>query len=286
MPADPLAPVQPRQRVAVDIVARGPDDGRAAGPVLASGWLLHGETPNAALARIMAAAGLSGGRAEAVAAAIDLGGVTSEVHDLASGVRVHRLGLVFPLADALVVEELARSTDAAPTADLEEVPAADESDGRQFRSPHAGHQPGDGPVRIQRAACYAVVREPGRVLLTRLRRIGLWALPGGGIDIGEHPDDALTREVFEESGFRLSDVRMAGVGTAHWTGRAPHGVLEDFQAVNLLYTGTAPLGRAPRVVELDGSTEEVAWIDENALADLRLTTATVTGLALVGVRPG
>ena len=198
-----------------------------------------------ALARILGEAGMIAERAEAVAAAMDLGRVTSAVHDLGDGLRVHRLGLLFPLPTALIAEELRRHRRRAqPIADLAEVAGRVGPVTRGGASPHAGHLPDDGPVRIQRAACYAVVREPGRVLLTRLRRTGLWALPGGGIDIGEHPEDALTREVFEESGFRLTDVRMAGVGTAQWTGRAPDGVLEDFQAVNLLYTGTAPPGSA------------------------------------------
>ena len=37
----------------------------------------------------------------------------------------------------------------------------------------------------------------------RSPRSELWTLPGGGIDFGEHPDDAVVREVYEETGPRL-----------------------------------------------------------------------------------
>jgi 8-oxo-dGTP diphosphatase len=71
--------------------------------------------------------------------------------------------------------------------------------------PPAGH--------VQRVAAYAVVRDAeGRVLLTRESERsdypGYWALPGGGVEHGEHPLDAVVREVREESGL---DVRPVGL---------------------------------------------------------------------------
>ncbi|MGW9303008.1 NUDIX domain-containing protein [Streptomyces cyaneofuscatus] len=53
-------------------------------------------------------------------------------------------------------------------------------------------------TRVQtRVSAYAVAVEDGRLLLTRLSDAspiftpGLWHLPGGGIDPGEQPVDAL-----------------------------------------------------------------------------------------------
>ena len=59
-------------------------------------------------------------------------------------------------------------------------------------------------------AAYAVIlRERGgrvEILLSRLAprvsRSELWTLPGGGVDHGEDPRDALIREVQEEAGPR------------------------------------------------------------------------------------
>lgn len=65
-------------------------------------------------------------------------------------------------------------------------------------------RPGTGP-RHQRLAAYAVVVANHRVLLTELSEnvlggAGLWVLPGGGIDPGEEPEEAIVREVWEETG--------------------------------------------------------------------------------------
>lgn len=60
----------------------------------------------------------------------------------------------------------------------------------------------------QRLAAYALVFDgAGRVLLTRQldcrRRLGRWLLPGGGVEHGEHPEQAVIREVWEETGLQV-----------------------------------------------------------------------------------
>ena len=57
----------------------------------------------------------------------------------------------------------------------------------------------------QRLAAYALVfDDAGRVLLSRepdaRGRLGRWLLPGGGVEHGEHPEQAVIREVREETG--------------------------------------------------------------------------------------
>ena len=52
---------------------------------------------------------------------------------------------------------------------------------------------------------YALCWDPSnRLLLVRatsgLEDGGLWTMPGGGIEWGEHPNDALARELEEETG--------------------------------------------------------------------------------------
>ncbi|GAA0901974.1 NUDIX domain-containing protein [Streptomyces thermoalcalitolerans] len=61
------------------------------------------------------------------------------------------------------------------------------------------------------AASAVVTDEQGRILLQRRRDNGLWALPGGGMDLTDSLPGAAVREVKEETGL---DVEITGlVGT-------------------------------------------------------------------------
>lgn len=51
-------------------------------------------------------------------------------------------------------------------------------------------------------ACLLEERQ-GKVLLVRVRDNALWYLPGGTIEAGEKPEDALIREIDEELGVQL-----------------------------------------------------------------------------------
>ncbi|MEO0078344.1 MAG: NUDIX domain-containing protein [candidate division WOR-3 bacterium] len=64
-------------------------------------------------------------------------------------------------------------------------------------------------------AVAAVFGPPGLLLVRRDREPfrGLWALPGGKLHYGEHLDDAVEREVSEESGLRCRFVELCGVIT-------------------------------------------------------------------------
>src|SRR4051794_20260281 len=73
--------------------------------------------------------------------------------------------------------------------------------------------------RRQRVAAYAVIVRDQQILLSRLaERISpneLWTLPGGGIDHGEDPRDAVVREIREETGLDAVVGEQARVYSAH-----------------------------------------------------------------------
>lgn len=126
------------------------------------------------------------------------------------------------------------------------------------------------PFRLQRLAAYALVRRGPDVLLTRISargfHAGSWTLPGGGIEHGEAPRDGLVREVREECGIDCEVGEVLEVHDVHFEGTAPSGRHEDFHAVHLVFAAEVPDDAEPRVTELDGTTDAVAWVP---LADVR-----------------
>lgn len=48
------------------------------------------------------------------------------------------------------------------------------------------------------------------VLLTERRDVPVWVLPGGGIEPGESPEAAVTREILEETGLTVKVARLVG----------------------------------------------------------------------------
>lgn len=60
-------------------------------------------------------------------------------------------------------------------------------------------------------ATAVVIDGAGRLLLGQRADNGRWALPGGGVDPGEQPAEAVVREVYEETGVHVAVERLAGV---------------------------------------------------------------------------
>lgn len=135
---------------------------------------------------------------------------------------------------------------------------------RARHSPAGSLHPGAAPVPHQRVAAYAIVRSPMGVLGTvcshRTAVPGRWQLPGGGVEPGETPSEAVVREVHEEAGQRIRILRVVDLQSDHWIGDSPAGILEDFQALRIIYTAFCPDPTTPQVLDVGGTTESARWV--------------------------
>ncbi|MBZ0297506.1 MAG: NUDIX domain-containing protein [Anaerolineae bacterium] len=62
-----------------------------------------------------------------------------------------------------------------------------------------------------RPAVYAFIMHEGRLLLLRVPVTQKYTLPGGGVEPGERLEEALRREVREESGLEIATMRLVQV---------------------------------------------------------------------------
>ena len=138
----------------------------------------------------------------------------------------------------------------------------------------------------QRVAAYAVIVADRKLLLTQLASYtgaaGRWNLPGGGLDSGESPTDGLVREVAEETGQVVDEVRLVDVMTQHWVGRSPRG-LEDYHAVRLLHTARCPRPTRPVVHDVGGSTSDARWVPLDDLGSVAVVASVGAALRAAGL---
>ena len=123
---------------------------------------------------------------------------------------------------------------------------------------------------LQRVAAYGLVFASAgptlaedSILLTslsgRIRRPGLWILPGGGVERQECPRDALAREAWEEAGQDVTVEQLVAVASGHRIGPTQGGQVEDFHAIRLIYRAQCPQPSDPVVYDQDGSTQDAVW---------------------------
>jgi 8-oxo-dGTP pyrophosphatase MutT (NUDIX family) len=131
------------------------------------------------------------------------------------------------------------------------------------------------PVVRQRVAAYAVVVSERGLLATqfsaRTTVAGRWGMPGGGLDDHEQPASAVLREVVEETSQAIVLGDLTRVHTSHWIGRNPHGTIEDFHAIRLIYRGRCPAPSDPVVLDAEGTTRAARWVPLEAWQDMRWT---------------
>lgn len=137
-----------------------------------------------------------------------------------------------------------------------------------------------------RVAAYAVVERRNKLLLTHWRRGHLhgWTLPGGGLEPGEDPRDAVIREILEETGLEARVGKLLGVDSRVMVREeVPEGKEPELHTIRIVYRATAKDG--PLRHEVDGSSDEARWVPIREVRALRTLSLVQTGIRMAGIDP-
>lgn len=114
------------------------------------------------------------------------------------------------------------------------------------------------------AAC-ALIDVDGRVLLQRRPEgkalAGLWEFPGGKVEAGERPEEALIREMSEELGITISEPCLAPLSFASHAYETFHLLMPVYVCRRWQGVLTAKEGQA------------IAWVRPNRLAEYAMPPA-------------
>ena len=132
--------------------------------------------------------------------------------------------------------------------------------------------------QITRISAYGLILQDGRILLCRISDhlpvdAGYWTLPGGGINFGEDPVDAMAREVREETGLSVRALDIAGIDSFYVKEAE-----REFHGIRIIYR-TEIVGGALRY-EVDGTTDLCAWWSRKEARGLPLVDLVSAGLEM------
>ncbi len=141
----------------------------------------------------------------------------------------------------------------------------------------------EGGQEIQRVGAYGLAWRDERLLVVRASAIteveGRLFLPGGGVDHKEHPDRAIEREVWEETGLTVQRSSLLGVvddvRTRRRTGEVVH-------TIRMIYAIEVPDGEL-KVNDHGGSSDEAFWLTVDELKARDLAHYVIEAAKLIGL---
>ncbi len=131
-----------------------------------------------------------------------------------------------------------------------------------------------------RISAYGLIYTDREMLLCRISDQlpefeGRWTLPGGGIEFGESPEDAMVREVKEETGLRVDADGIAFIDSI-----VIPKAEEDFHGIGIVYE--ARLRGTEMIISEEGGTTNLAqWHAWESLAHLPLVDLAEHGVQFV-----
>lgn len=136
-----------------------------------------------------------------------------------------------------------------------------------------------------RVAAYAVVTDDdGRILLARWiegRRVA-WTMPGGGLEPGEAPEDAVRRELREETGYTVKVGELLGIHSRVIpASQRVTASDQPLHTLRIVYRATVSGGKLR--FETDGSTDMAEWFTRKSVSELQRVKLVDIALRMAGI---
>lgn len=136
-----------------------------------------------------------------------------------------------------------------------------------------------------RVAAYAVVTDDdGRILLARWiegRRVA-WTMPGGGLEPGEAPEDAVRRELREETGYTVRVGELLGIHSRVIpASQRVTASDQPLHTLRIVYRASVSGGKLR--FETDGSTDMAEWFTLKSVSELQRVKLVDIALRMAGI---
>ncbi|MDF2550539.1 MAG: hypothetical protein K0S07_1606 [Chlamydiales bacterium] len=115
--------------------------------------------------------------------------------------------------------------------------------------------------QVARCGAYGILQKGDSILLVLKKKgpyRGQWDLPGGKIEFGERPDEALVREIHEEVGLVAEQMELLRVA-AHHGSYLIEGEETDFHHIGIIYR--VPLFKEDPEAVLEEECRWAPWRD-------------------------
>jgi len=144
------------------------------------------------------------------------------------------------------------------------------------------HDAGEGGTHTYLGAYALCLDTLNRLLLCRLNtgciEAGYWTLPGGGVHWGEPPEDAVVRELQEETGLKPSEVSLVENVFSEVYSETEERPGDPVHHVGLLYRVRELAGILRP--EIAGTTDHCAWFTREEAENLPIVSLARFALAI------